>query len=92
MNLKHSEFETKGTFYFEIENRKIAEVTYSKAGADKIIIDHTEVEEEFRGEDLGKKLVYAAAEFARKTDLKILPLCPFARSVFLKNKEIQDVL
>lgn len=92
MNQKHSEFETKGTFYFEMDNRKIAEVTYSKAGADKIIIDHTEVEEEFRGEDLGKKLVYTAAEFARKSDLKILPVCPFARSVFLKNKEIQDVL
>ena len=91
MKIQHEETETKGTFYFLVSNQKIAELTYSKAESRKIILDHTEVSEEYRGEDLGKKLVLGAVDFARKHNLKILPLCPFARSVFSKNKELRDV-
>ncbi|MEQ8525791.1 GNAT family N-acetyltransferase [Gracilimonas sp.] len=91
MNIKHDTTETKGSFYIEQEGKRVAEMTYSKAGPERIIIDHTEVSDETRGEGLGKKLVYEAVEYARKNNLKILPLCPFARSVFSKNSEIRDV-
>ena len=91
MDIKHDTTETKGTFYIEMEGKWVAEMTYSKAGAERIIIDHTDVADETRGQGLGKKLVYEAVEFARKNNLKILPLCPFARSVFSKNSEIRDV-
>ncbi|WP_428236992.1 GNAT family N-acetyltransferase [Gracilimonas sp.] len=91
MQIKHDTAETKGSFYIEREGKRVAEMTYSKAGPERIIIDHTEVADEARGEGLGKKLVYQAVEFARENNLKILPLCPFARSVFSKNPEIRDV-
>jgi len=91
MSITHESTETKGTFFIEREGKRIAEMTYSKAGTERIIIDHTEVADESRGEGLGKKLVYEAVEYARKNNLKILPLCPFARSVFSKNSEIRDV-
>lgn len=91
MKIQHEETETKGAFYFLDSKQKIAELTYSKAGSKRIILDHTEVSEEHRGKDLGKKLVLEAVDFARKHNLKILPLCPFARSVFSKNKELRDV-
>ena len=93
MKIQHEETETKGAFYFVNDiNLKIAELTYSKAGSEKIILDHTEVSGNYRGEELGKKLVYKVVDFARENNLKILPLCPFARSVFARNKEIQDVI
>lgn len=91
MQIHHDTAETKGSFYIEREDKRVAEMTYSKAGPERIIIDHTEVSDEARGEGLGKKLVYHAVEYARENDLKILPLCPFARSVFSKNPEIRDV-
>ena len=91
MKIQHEETETKGSFYIEDDNERVAELTYSKAGSSKIILDHTEVSDKFRGESLGKKLVYHSVDFARKHDLKILPLCPFARAVFSKNKDIRDV-
>ncbi len=91
MQIKHDTAETKGSFYIEREGKRVAEMTYSKAGMERIIIDHTEVLDEARGEGLGKKLVYQAVEFAREKNLKILPLCPFAKSVFSKNPEIRDV-
>ncbi|MCL4157785.1 UNVERIFIED_CONTAM: hypothetical protein GTU68_026096 [Idotea baltica] len=67
-------------------------MTYSKAGESRIIIDHTEVSDELRGQGAGKQLVMEAVEFARENKLSILPLCPFAKSVFQKVKEIRDVL
>jgi hypothetical protein len=67
-------------------------MTYSKAGDNLIIIDHTEVSDALRGTGAGKKLVTAAVENAHKNGLKILPLCPFAKSVFDKTPEFADVL
>jgi predicted GNAT family acetyltransferase len=80
--------------YFEaIEDGKEAgKMTYTWAGDSKFIIDHTEVNEEFNGQGVGKKLVMAAVEYARANNLKIIPLCPFAKSVFDKVEEIHDVL
>lgn len=80
--------------YFEaIEDGKEAgKMTYTWAGDSKFIIDHTEVNPDFNGKGVGKKLVMAAVEYARTNNLKIIPLCPFAKSVFDKVEEIRDVL
>lgn len=69
-----------------------AEMTYSKAGDTMLIIDHTSVGERLRGEGIGKKILLSIIKKARKEKKKILPLCPFAKSVFDKDLSIQDVL
>ncbi len=80
--------------YFEaIEDGKEAgKMTYTWAGDSKFIIDHTEVSPDFNGKGVGKKLVMAAVDYARANNVKIIPLCPFAKSVFDKVEEIRDVL
>lgn len=82
----------KNGIFKAIENDSVAgEMTYVWAGEDKFIIDHTEVFPEFEGKGVGKKLVMAAVEYARANNMKILPLCPFAKALFERTKEIQDV-
>ena len=79
-------------FFRAMENEVQAGLmTYSWAGTDKFIIDHTEVDSAFGGKGVGKKMVMEAVEFARVNNLKIIPLCPFAKSVFDKVEEIRDV-
>jgi predicted GNAT family acetyltransferase len=92
MTIEQQEAETKGAFFVEKANRRLAEMTYSKAGTSLIIIDHTDVSDELRGQGAGKQLVEAAVLYARKNKIRILPLCPFARSVFDKTPEWSDVL
>lgn len=92
MQIQHESTETKGAFFIEKDGKRVAEMTYSKAGPNRIIIDHTEAAEEVRGEGFAKKLVYHGVEYARKHELKVLPLCPFAKSVIHRNSELQDVL
>ncbi|MFC4162770.1 GNAT family N-acetyltransferase [Epilithonimonas zeae] len=85
-------WETKGEFAATFDGQKAGLMTYSWAGDDKIIIDHTEVEPAYNGKGVGKAMVYKAVEFARENNLKIIPLCPFAKATFQKNEEIRDVL
>ncbi|GCC51886.1 GNAT family N-acetyltransferase [Chryseotalea sanaruensis] len=92
MEVKHREIGSKGLFYIEIDNEKLAEMSYSKAGDKLIIIDHTEVSEKLKGKSAGKQLLQTAVDYARQHQIKILPLCPFAKSVFDKTPEYKDVL
>ncbi len=92
MLIQHEQNATKGAFYIELENKRVGEMTYSIASPELIIIDHTEVGEELKGKGAGMQLVNAAVEFARKNNIKIIPLCPFVKSVFEKKEEIRDVL
>lgn len=82
----------KGKFYILVDGVQEAEMTYTWAGTGKFIIDHTEVNEALKGRSAGKALVMQAVAFAREKGLKIIPLCPFAHSVFQKTPEIRDVL
>ncbi|MDP5200500.1 GNAT family N-acetyltransferase [Flavobacterium sp. DG2-3] len=85
--------DTKKGYFEALEDGKQAgQMTYTWAGNDKFIIDHTEVSPEFNGKGVGKKLVMAAVDYARANNVKIIPLCPFAKSVFDKVEEIRDVL
>ena len=92
MNIKHKLVENKGLFYIEKDGIVGAEMTYSKAGDSLIIIDHTEVNERFKGIGLGLILVEAAVKYARDNKLKIMPLCPFANAMFKKHPEFKDIL
>jgi uncharacterized protein len=84
---------SKGSFYVEEHGRLLAEMTWSMTGTDLMIIDHTEVSDELRGKNVGYQLVNAAVEYARANHIRILPLCPFANSVFKrKTEEFGDVL
>lgn len=92
MEIKQEDNGKKGKFYIEIEGKQEAEMTYTYAGSDKIIIDHTEVSEKLKGQGIGYKLVEAAVDFMRENNLKVIPLCPFAKAVFEKKTEYSDRL
>lgn len=94
MVVKHTAHGNKGVFTAMTDGKKAGEMTYSMAGTDKMIIDHTEVDEAFKGFGIGKKLlVEGVVAYARENKIKVLPLCPFASAMFKKMaSEIGDVL
>jgi len=92
MQIEHLNSDTKGSFKAN-ENGKVAgEMFYTWAGPDKLIIAHTEVSSDFAGKGVGKQLLMEVVKFAREKKIKILPLCPYARSVFDKTPDLADVL
>lgn len=92
MEVTQVESGPKGAFEAFEGDAKAGEMTYTWAGNDKIIIDHTDVDPEFGGKGVGKAMLMAVVDFAREKNIKILPLCPFAKSVFDKHPELKDML
>jgi predicted GNAT family acetyltransferase len=88
----HAAHGHRGAFVFEIDGKRLAEMTYSIAGDQTIIIEHTDVDASLRGTGAGKKLLAALVDWARAEHKKVIPLCPFAKSTFEKTPEFQDVL
>lgn len=83
---------SKGRYFMRTATGDEAEMTFSKAGENLIIIDHTEVPDAFRGQGAGLRLVTRAVEDMRVAGKRIIPLCPFAAAQFRKHAEWADVL
>jgi hypothetical protein len=89
--IQHEHSGHRGAFFLERDGERLAQMTYTVAGS-RVIIDHTDVDDRLRGQGAGKQLVKAAVEWARAEQRKLMPLCPFAKSVFDKTPDYSDVL
>lgn len=92
MHVKLKNDGKRGSYYVEVEGKILAQMTFTWAGMHQIIIDHTEVDEQLQGKGAGRQMVFEAVNEARNKHFKIIPLCPFAKSVFDRNPAIGDVL
>jgi predicted GNAT family acetyltransferase len=92
MEVKNRNDGKRGVFYLDDNGTEAGLMHYTLAGPGKMIIDHTEVSDGYEGHGLGKQLVKAGVEYARKNHLKILPLCPFAKKIFDLTPAFADVL
>ncbi|WP_452224114.1 GNAT family N-acetyltransferase [Lacinutrix chionoecetis] len=90
--IKQEDNDKKGRFAIYKNDEFAGELTYTWAGKNKFIIDHTGVEDQFGGQGFGKKLVMKSAAFARENNLKIIPLCPFAKKILEADESFNDVL
>ena len=51
----------------------------------------TDVSASLQGQGIGQQLVAYAVDYARRHQLKIIPICPYAKKQFEKNPEYDDV-
>ncbi len=92
MKIKHHKGNQCGSFEIEDNGNVIAEMTYVKNDDNCIIIDHTGVNNTYRGQNFGKKLVEEAVNYARNENLKIIPVCSYAKAIMSRNHNYRDVL
>ena len=90
MEIKQEERHHAGSFYIEENGKRLGEMRYLIRG--KVMnIYHTGVDPSLQGHDMGFKLVKTGVKYARENDLKILPTCTYARSVFMRTADFNDV-
>jgi uncharacterized protein len=92
MLIQNKQVGGKGMFYVGQDGAILAEMVYSMPTPNKMIIEHTEVDDSLGGKGVGLQLLNTAVEYARTHNVKIVPLCPFAKSMFDKKPELRDVL
>ena len=90
--IRHEPAGHKGAYVWRRDGEKLAEMTYSRATERLVIIEHTEVDRSLAGQGAGRKLLDALVDWARRSNTKVVPLCPFARAQFEKDASIRDVL
>src|SRR5215203_5544729 len=91
MVVQHKQRENNGMFYVQLDGDIVARMTYVQPDAETMIVEHTNVDDEVRHENVGYQMVNTAVQYARNRNLKIVPMCPFVKAVFDKKPEYKDV-
>jgi predicted GNAT family acetyltransferase len=92
IEIAHAEAGHRGAFFVEREGVRLAEMTYTRAGDDLVIIDHTEVHPKLQGLGVARRLLDAAVAWARATKTRVMATCPYALAQFERDPSIRDVL
>ena len=90
--IKHTTDGLNGSFDYVVEGQNLAGMFYRMTGDLQITIDHTEVDESLKGRGIGRDLLESLVEYARTENLKVIPMCSFARVTFERVEEWRDVL
>lgn len=90
--IRHLEQDGGGAFIVERDGRRLAELTYTFDRDGTAVLNHTFVSDELRGRGMALRLTKSAVEWARRSDVKVVPVCSYARSVFQQHHELTDVL
>jgi predicted GNAT family acetyltransferase len=77
-------------FYLE-EGKVIGKITFYESEDHKLVVDHTFVEPEYRGQNYAMELVEKMVEYARSANKKIIPVCPYVAKIFARNQKFDDV-
>ncbi|WP_153797702.1 GNAT family N-acetyltransferase [Foetidibacter luteolus] len=80
-----------GHFFIAGDEGRAAEMVVHVA-ADHLTVYHTEVAPEYEGKGLAKELLAAMVGYARKHQLKVIPLCTYVQAQFKRHpQEYEDV-
>lgn len=92
MDIVHAETNGRGRYYWAAPDGAEAELTYSRAGEHRLIVDHTFTPPQHRGKDIALRLVERLIADARKSGDRIVPLCPYVAKQFRAHDEWSDLL
>lgn len=78
--------ERRGAFVIEEGENKLAEMAVAIADGN-LIVYHTEVAEQLRGEGIAGKLLDKMIDYARANNLKVVPLCSYVHAQFSRHPD-----
>jgi hypothetical protein len=79
-------------FVLRVDGARLGSLDFTRPEAGVLRIEYVEVAPELRGSGLGRQLVQAAVDWARDSDLKVVPICGYARAVITRDPEMRTVL
>ena len=79
-------------FVLHVDGERLGSLDYTRPEAGVMRIEYVEVAPELRGSGLGRQLVQAAVEWARAENMKIVPICGYARAVICRDPQMSALL
>jgi uncharacterized protein len=93
MQFQHQDNGQRGEFFSVDETgQRIAEISYVWSDEQKIIANHTWVDDSLRGQGVARQLLDALVLFAREKNLKIMATCSYVVVMFKRDRTLADVV
>lgn len=71
---------------------KLSFVEFQQADDETLALVHTEVHPDLEGKGVGSKLVKSVLDYARNSNLYIMPYCPFVTAYLKRHPDYQDLV
>lgn len=79
-------------FVLRVDGERLGSLDFTRPEPGTLRIEYVEVAPELRGSGLGRELVQAAVDWARDSDMKIVPICGYARAVIMRDPAMSKLL
>ena len=90
-DITYTPFPSGNGFYAYYNGHPIGKITFVRTGPNAMIIDHTEVDDNYKDSDIELNLVRCVCDVARQQHRNVLPICPIAQNMFQRHPEFDDV-
>ncbi len=77
--------------YAVCNGKKIGSIFFLKIGNDKIMISESEIEPDYKNENIELYLIEQIINIAREQHRKIITICPYISEIFKQHPEFDDV-
>lgn len=79
-------------FCAKLNGKNVGTITFVKIGIDKLMIEHTFVQDDYQKFPVAFNLVNHVVDLARVQHRKVLNRCMTAQNIFIGHPEFDDVL
>ena len=85
MTIEREELNGVHEFVLRIDGERRGFLEFTRPEVGLMRIEYVEVAPELRGTGLGRQLVSKAIDFAKDTQLRVVPICSYARAVITRD-------
>ena len=90
-DIEFSKQQNGSGFVANCHGKQVGEINVFFIGVDRMVIESTYINEEYKNTNLCFDLVSRVVAFARDTHRKIISMCPTAQLIFNGHPEFDDV-
>lgn len=92
VSIEREELNGVHEFVLRIDGERLGFLEFTRPQVGLMRIEYVEVSPELRGTGLGHQLVSKAVDFARDAELRVVPICSYARAVIERDPAMSTLL
>ena len=92
VSIEREELDGVHEFVLRIDGERQGFLEFTRPDVGVMRIEYVEVDPALRGTGLGRQLVEKAVAFAKDSQLKVVPICSYARAVIARDANLATSL
>jgi predicted GNAT family acetyltransferase len=92
VSIEREELNGVHEFVLRIDGERQGYLEFTRPEVGLMRIEYVEVSPELRGTGLGRQLVEKAVDFAKASELRVVPICGYARAVITRDPALSASL